>query len=38
MIQQKKSKRTLYPTPTADMKVPKNAKVKIEPKLRKKLS
>ena len=27
-----------YPTPTAEMKVPRNAKVRIEPKLRKKLS
>lgn len=29
---------TLYPTPTADIKVPKNANVNIEPKFRKKFS
>jgi hypothetical protein len=27
-----------YPTPTAEMKVPRKANVKMEPKLRKKLS
>lgn len=29
---------TTYPTPTADMKVPKKANVKMEPKFRKKFS
>jgi len=27
-----------YPTPTEDMKVPRNANIRIDPKLRKKLS